>query len=218
MSTVQPAPEIATFSRHVAARRERWPLPPAAALLGVAAVLFVAYPVLRPYSSESGLAGARAFGSDRWVIAHLCGMVAFGCFAAAACSLTSRLARVSVLLGVGLLLPYYGAEAFGLHALGDAALNRGDASLIDVAGTVRNNLAALIMFGAGWIALAVAGAASARALWAADMRTGAVLVGAGLVLYLPQFFGPPWMRIVHGVLLGVGLAIVAVQARKRTRG
>lgn len=182
----------------------------------MAGVLFVVYPVLRPYSPEAGFAGARAFGSDRWVLAHLCGMVAFGCLAAATCSLTAqRLPRVSALLGVGLILPYYGAEAFGLHALGRAALDRSEASLTGVSDTVRNNPVALTMFGAGWIVLAIAGVALARLLWMRDARTGAVLVGAGMVLYLPQFFGPSWLRIVHGVLLGVGLVIVAVQLTRK---
>jgi len=184
-------------------------------LLAAAGVLFVLYPVLRPYSSESGLAGARAFGSDRWVLAHICGMAAFGCFAAA-CNLTAqRLTRLSALLGVALILPYYGAEAFGLHAIGLAALSRGEASLTGVSDSVRNDPTALMTFGAGWIALAIAGLALARTLWARGAHTGAALAGAGLVLYLPQFFGPPPIRIAHGVILGVGLVIVAVQLTRR---
>lgn len=185
--------------------------PLAAAFFVPAGVLFVLYPALRPYSSETGLAGAGAFGSDRWVLAHLCGMAAFGCFAAATCALTvPRLPRATAALGVGLILPYYGAEAFGLHALGRAALSRGDAGLTGVADLVRNNPLALAMFGAGWIVLAVAGVSVARALWLGGARTGATMLGAGMVLYLPQFFGPPWLRITHGVLLGAGLVIVAV--------
>jgi hypothetical protein len=215
VSTIHSAHKV-TRSPQRAERRPGSGAPLAAALFALAGVLFVLYPVLRPYSSEAGLAGARAFGSDRWVLAHLCGMVAFGCLAAAICSLTAqRLPRVSALLGVGLILPYYGAETFGLHALGRAALDRGEGSLTSVADTVRDNPLALTMFGAGWIVLALAGVAVTRALWLRDVRTGAALVGAGMVLYLPQFFGPPWLRIAHGVVLGVGLVIVAVRLNRK---
>lgn len=188
---------------------------PATTLLAVAAVLFILYPALRPYSSESGLEGATAFGSTRWVLAHVCGMVAFGSLAAAADLLTSaRLVRVGLLLGVGLILPYYGAEAFGLHAIGQAALTHGTDDMAGVVDAVRNNPAALTMFGAGLIVLAIAGAALARVLWSASSRVGAALVGSGLVLYLPQFFGPPWVRVAHGALLGVGLLAIAVHTHR----
>lgn len=192
--------------------------PPRASALsfGVAGVLLAAYPALRPYSSETGWPGALAFGSDRWVLAHTGAMVAFGCLAAAICGTSAnRLVRASVLLGVGLILPYYGAETFGLHAIGRAAVIRGDGSLTGLSDLVRNNPVALTMFGAGLIAVAVAGVALARVLWRDHARVGAVLVGAGLALYLPQFFGPAWARIAHGVILGVGLVIVAVHTARK---
>ena len=45
----------------------------------------------------------------------------------------------------------------------------------------------------------------------------AVAVGLGLLLYLPQFFGSPAMRIGHGVLLGLGcLALGLILARRAT--
>lgn len=209
-------------SRADAARLRTDSWPPSASRLGpvlfaTAAVLFVVYPALRPYSSEVGMDGAAAFGTDRWVLAHVAGMAAFGCLAAGCYLLFagSRLASVSTTLGVGLILPYYGAEAFGLHAIGDAAAQYGSANLAATADAVRYNPVALAMFTAGWIALAVAGVALMRTLWARRMRTGGVLVGAGLVLYLPQFFGPPWLRILHGATLAVGLVIVAIQSAGR---
>jgi hypothetical protein len=179
------------------------------ALLVVSAVLFVAYPALRPYSSESGVAGARAFGSNRWVLAHTCGMIAFAALAAATLGLAvgSRTQR-TMLLGVALILPYYGAEAFGLHAIGQAALHRGEPSLTSLADAVRNNPVALTLFGAGWIVLAIAGVELARTRWTST-GIAAFLAGAGLVLYLPQFFGPPWVRIAHGVVLAAGLLLLA---------
>ncbi len=215
MSTIRPDLKVGRRPRRGKAPSPSGP-PLAAAFFVLAGVLFVLYPALRPYSSEAGLAGAGAFGSNRWVLAHPCGMAAVGCFAAATCTLTvPRLPRTTAVLGVGLILPYYGAEAFGLHALGRAALARGDAGLTGVADLVRNNPLALTMFGAGWIVLAVAGVTVARALWLRGTHTGAALLGAGMVLYLPQFFGPPWLRITHGVLLGAGLVIVAVALTRK---
>lgn len=191
----------------------------AAVLWAVAGVLFALYPALRPYTSEVGMAGATAFSSDRWVAAHVAGMAAFGCLAAGSCLLASpRFVRVATVLGVGLILPYYGAETFGLHAIGVDAVRHGAADLSNVADTVRYNPLSMLMFGAGWIALALAGAALGRALWVRDVRVGAVAIGAGMVLYLPQFFGPPWVRVAHGVVLGLGLLIASVSVAKGATG
>lgn len=184
----------------------------AAALFATAGVLFIVYPASRPYSSEVGLAGAAAFGSGRWVLAHVAGMVAFGCLAAGCCLLAgSRMAKVGTALSVGLILPYYGTEAFGLHAIGGIAMRYGASNLAETSDAMRYDPVALSMFGAGWVVLAVAGAALARLLWTRGIQAGALLVGAGLALYLPQFFGPPWIRILHGVALAVGLTIVAIR-------
>ena len=45
--------------------------------LVVAGILFVAYPALRPFSSETGLEGAQAFASTNWIIAHSLAMAGF---------------------------------------------------------------------------------------------------------------------------------------------
>jgi hypothetical protein len=36
------------------------------------------------------------------------------------------------------------------------------------------------------------------------------VLAVGLALFLPQFYLPPAARIAHGVLIGIGLAILAV--------
>lgn len=210
MSSMQSASGVATERLHPAARGGTQPR--SAVLCAMAGALFVIYPALRPYTSETGLDGAMAFGSDRWVLAHLGGMLAFGCLAAGSWVLTGRtMARVGMVLGVGLILPYYGAETFGLHAIGRAAMQHGAGNLAAVTEAVRYNPVAISMFGAGWILLAVAGVAVARVLWTRGIQAGAVLIGGGMVLYLPQFFGPPWLRIAHGVVLGIGLAIASIR-------
>ena len=97
----------------------------AAVALVVAGVCFLLYPTIRPFADEDSLAGAEAFASDAWVIAHLLAVVAFILFALGwlglAQRLQTRLARSSVLvswIGVALTLSYYGAEVFGLDAIG----------------------------------------------------------------------------------------------------
>ena len=181
-----------------------------------AGALFVAYPALRPYSSEVGLAGAQAFGSGRWVLAHTLAMLAFGCLAAGVYGFTQdRMARSTAVLSAALVLPYYGAETFGLHALGVAALRADDGTLTGISDLVRNNPVALTMFGMGLITLAACGIRLARLGWS-QAKLGSALAGIGLATYLPQFFGPPWVRIAHGILLAVGLVLLAL-SRRTTR-
>lgn len=48
-----------------------------AGALVVSGVLFVIYPALRPFSDESSLLGAAAFGSGAWLVSHMLAIVAF---------------------------------------------------------------------------------------------------------------------------------------------
>lgn len=135
-------------------------------------VCMVAYLLLRPYGDAAGgetLAAAQAFASPAWVAAHLFGVLAIASFARLclrlsdeATGLVARVARWSSLAGVVLTLPYYGAETFGLHAVGTAVLagDHGAAGLVD---QIRNHPAALTMFGLGLLLLAVSGIALALA-------------------------------------------------------
>lgn len=47
------------------------------AAFALSGLLFLLYPAVRPFSSEVGLDGARAFGSASWVVAHSLGIGAF---------------------------------------------------------------------------------------------------------------------------------------------
>ena len=105
--------------------RTRW----GAGALAVTGVLFVLYPAVRPYSDEKSLAGARAFASNAWIAAHLFAVAGFILLTLGLLTLRTALAgtpgqrpaAVAVVLtwiGVGLTLPYYGAEVFGLYAIG----------------------------------------------------------------------------------------------------
>ncbi|HEY9290609.1 MAG TPA: hypothetical protein VIP98_04940, partial [Microlunatus sp.] len=123
--------------------------------------------------------------------------------------------------GAVLVLPYYGAEAFGLHALGQVALADQDAAMVAAADGFRYHPVAMTVFAAGLLALAACGVRMillVRRPGSALHRVGLVLAGLGLIAYLPQFFTPIEVRIGHGLLLGVGLLILAISAITRAAG
>jgi hypothetical protein len=206
-------------------------------LLVAAGVAFAAYPALRPYGPETGVAGAHDLASPAWPFAHLLGIAGFACLAFALRLAAhhptwwptpgpSRAPRrvpqwtpqwahrteAWAWLAVVLLLPYYGAEAYGLHAVAQYALDQSAPDVLAIADAFRYAPLPLTLFGLGFVALAVTGGRLAHGLWAAGgtLRTGGVLAAAALVTYLPQFFLPPAGRIAHGLALGAGLLLVAL--------
>ncbi|SDS51468.1 hypothetical protein [Microlunatus soli] len=188
------------------------------ALLIIAAVAFAAYPMLRGSGSEVGLAGARLYARPAWLLAHLLGMIGFVTMAVGL-GRQDRLAGRLALTGAILVLPYYGAEAFGLHALGLVALATGDPGMIAAADTFRYHPAAITVFAAGLLLLAGCGVRlliMIRRPGSMPVRVGLVVTGVALIGYLPQFFTPIEFRIGHGILLGVGLVLLAVAALRRT--
>lgn len=115
------------------------------------------------------------------------------------------------------MLPYYGAEAFALHALGERILATGDTDLLAVAEAVRMGPVQVTTFAVGLLLLAAAGVLVAMAA----ARSGSLPRWAGLpfavavALCLPQFFGPPALRIAHGALMAAGCLVLALAARRR---
>lgn len=184
----------------------------AVALLASTGVLFAIYPILRPYSSEVGRAGADAFASPLWIAAHVSAMIGFITLVLAIRALNvGTVADVTTLVGVGLVLPYYGAETFALNVLGTDALDTGDYTVVDLAEPIRFGLTQSVMFGVGLVAIATGAVLAARrsACW-----QGWVFA-AGFVLFLPQFFAPPWLRIAHGLLILAGAALLAARTFER---
>jgi hypothetical protein len=193
-----------------------------AVALGVAGLLFVAYPAVRPWHDETTVAGAtQSMSSGAWVAAHFFAMVGFillplGLLALRAAAASTRaqspalVATVVAWLGAGLVLPYYGAEDFGLHAI--AGPHGQGADLLALVKAVRYQPVAITIFGTGLILLAVAGIVAAVAVWRSGVlpRAAGVLFGVAFALYLPQFFGNEAIRIGHGVLTLVGCLVLAV--------
>lgn len=117
--------------------------------LVVAGTCFFAYPVSRPYTNESALAGAGAFTSLAWLLSHTLAMVGlillvlglfgpYGRFRETKAEKTGIPAFVLTWVGVGLILPYYGAETFGFNAIGREAIERNSAEpLLMLTGAVR---------------------------------------------------------------------------------
>jgi hypothetical protein len=189
--------------------------------LAISGILFVLYPAIRPFSDEASLQGAQAFASTAWLVAHMLAMVAFtlvelgllGLFIALQGSVVDRLAfwaLVVSVLGIGLTLPFYGGEAFGLHAIGQEAVKEQNAALVGLADVVRSG-PGLVMFGVGLLLLAVGAIMAAVAIW----RSGALAKWSGIpfalgfALYIPQFFATQPIRVAHGILVAIGCLWIA---------
>ncbi|HEY3259397.1 MAG TPA: hypothetical protein VGJ95_03895 [Pseudonocardiaceae bacterium] len=192
--------------------------------LAAAAVMFLLYPAVRPWEDESTVVGATAaMSSPAWVASHLFAMVGFilvplGLLAlrgVLAGDRTGRVAAAGVVVfwvGAGLTLPYYGAEDFGLNAIARRAAGNPGVDLLGLVEAVRFGPAQITVFLLGLVLLAVGAVMVAVAVWSSGTlpRASGILFALGFVMFLPQFFAPPALRIGHGVLLAAGLLWLAV--------
>lgn len=190
-----------------------------AASLVFAGVCFVLYPAIRPFSDEVSMHGAQAFASTAWLIAHTLAMIGFILLTVGLFGMYTQLREkghlaatglVSSMIGVGLTLPYYGAEVFGLHAVGQAVVNRNDVSLMSIVNSIRWEagiwfiLIGLALLGIGTILFAVA-------IWRSGSlpKWSGIPLAIGFALFIPQFVATQPVRIAHGFLILVGSALVA---------
>src|SRR5699024_6596934 len=105
---------------------------------------------------------------------------------------------------------YYGGETFALHAIGAHALPGGDSALLAAGEAFRDGAVAMTTFALGLLLLAAVGAGIARSVRGGVLaRVAGALVAVGLMTYLPQFSQPPAGRIAHGLVLGIGLVLLA---------
>ncbi|WP_277209556.1 hypothetical protein [Isoptericola croceus] len=199
------------------------------------AAAFLLFPLLRPWPDETvaTAALAEAFASDRWVLAHLCGILGLGLLAPTLLGLRALVARpdgeagragagaataavVTAWAGAGTSALYFGAETFGVRTLAEAALRDGHLALVTDVESLRLKPAAVALFGVGLLLVAAAGVLTAVALWRAGSspRWAGVPLAAGLVTLLPQFWGGPGLRIAHGVLLAVGMLLLGWAATR----
>jgi len=194
----------------------------AALSLGVCGVLFVLYPALRPFSDEVSLQGKAAFAAPGWIVAHVLAMIGFILLILGLVGLHLSLrdtpgehlafqALIVSWIGTGLLLPFYGAEAFGLHAIGQAALSQQNAALLALANDVRTG-PGLIVFLVGLVLLAAGTIMAAVAIWRSGKysKWSGVPFALGFALFIPQFFGTQPLRILHGLLIAAGCLWIAM--------
>jgi hypothetical protein len=186
------------------------------ACLFISGILFVLYPALRPFSDEKSLEGAAAFASQAWFIAHFMAILAFILLPfglAGICRViqdrsmrrSARLGFGMGCFGIGLTLPFYGAEVFGLQAVGSAALEEQSAALLALADQIRYGKGFVIIC-AGLLLLAAGIIVIAAAIWKsrALCRWSGIPLAAGFLLYLPQYLmTQPW-RVLHGLLICTG--------------
>ena len=190
------------------------------ALLVAIGTLFVLYPVLRPWHDETVAAGAAAaMGSPLWVASHSFAMLGFILLPAVPIVFAWResqgrrtlvAAAIMLWLGVGLVLPYYGAEAFALNGVA----SMGVPDLVAVSDAIRFGPVQGITFLLGLLLVAVGAVFTAVGVAKAHPWWLGVAFAAGFVLFGPQFVGTPEIRIAHGVLIAVGCLILAFGARR----
>ncbi|MCZ2814457.1 hypothetical protein O2W15_23745 [Modestobacter sp. VKM Ac-2979] len=201
-------------------RRGR-PVGPSA--LAVAAALFLVFPATRPWGDATASRTAEAFASPAWLISHLSGALAFALLLPGILALRqaipagpgaglARAASGATGFGVSLVLLYFGAETFALHEIGRHALRTGEPVLEDLVGDIRMGPVQVAVFGGGLLVLAVGAVLAAVSVWRSRRlpRWSAVPLAVGLVLYLPQFFAAPPVRVLHGGLVAVGCLLLAV--------
>ena len=192
-----------------------------AGALVISGILFVIYPALRPFSDERSLLGAAAFGSGAWLASHMLAIVAFTLLPLGLLGLQRSLLGTSAegllflavvlsIIGTGFTLPFYGGEAYGLHALGQEALRQHSDSPLGPVEVIRSG-PGLVMFLAGLLLLAASAIATATALWRSSRypKASGIPFAIGMSLYIPQFFGAQPLRVALGLLVAAGCVWMA---------
>ncbi len=198
-----------------------------AASLAGAGILFFLYPAIRPFSDETSLQGAQAFASSAWIVAHVLAMLGFilvtlgvfGLYLSLQETSVNRLASLSLVvtwLGAGLTLPFYGAEAFGLHVVGQEAVRRHSAVVLSLANDIRSG-PGLILFLAGLVLLGIGAILVAITIWKSGTlpRWSGAPFALGFALYIPQFFGTQPIRVAHGALVAAGCLLIAAEVSRQ---
>ena len=113
---------------------------------------------------------------------------------------------VLCLVGTGLTLPFFGAEAFGLQVIGSAAVNQNNAALIPLVNQVRFGPGIAFIVG-GLLCVAAAAIVLAAVVWNSQAlpKWSGIPLAAGFAVYIPQLQGDPSFQIIR---IGVGFLIL----------
>jgi len=185
--------------------------------LALSALFLAAFPLVRPFGDRSlnPLEVAHAFASPSWVLAHTLGGLGFillpiglfGLYSFLQGSNVEREASQGLILcwiGIGLILPtVLGTEAFGLRAIGHAVVQQKNTDLLAIANAIRFGPQRIFFF-LGLLWLALGAVLIAVAVWKSDTlpRWSGVPLAIGLALFFPLL--PQVVRVVDGLLIGVG--------------
>ncbi|MFD3704466.1 hypothetical protein ACFWUP_15095 [Nocardia sp. NPDC058658] len=190
-----------------------------------AGILFLIYEVAAPrVTDQTSLEAAESWASAGWAVAHLAAIIGLiliplGYGALRRYLEGTRTGNIAALaatigyIGSALTISYYGAEVYGLKAIGQRAVTDDDASLTEVGNAFRNDSTAVSAFLIGLALIAVAAVLAAMAVWRSGTlnRWSGVPLAALLVAMLPQFFLPHAGRIVWGGLLAAAALWLAEQ-------
>lgn len=197
---------------------------------GISGIAFALYPIIRPFSDEATMQGAKAFASGEWMVSHILAMIAFTFLPLGFLELQKsskdpsitpalNLAVMFSIIGIGFTLPYYGGETFGLHAIGYEALRQQNDELVSLEIIVRSG-PGLLMFVIGLLLLAVSSIIVAVSLWKSERysKWSGIPLAIGMLLYLPQFMTDEPFRIAHGILVALGCLLIALELKKSKDG
>jgi hypothetical protein len=111
------------------------------------------------------------------------------------------------------------SEVFGLHAIGQEALNQHSAALLKLANQVRFG-PGLFMILVGLLLLAGGASLVALAIWKSKRlpKWSGVPLALGFVLYIPQYVAPQPIRVAHGLLIAAGCLWIAAGMWQKTAG
>jgi len=188
--------------------------------LGLAALLFTAFPLIRPFfpldptaPAETLAVASPAIISAPWVVSHLILMLAFVLLLYGVLTLYARLANSHVgpralramvlsLAGIALIMPMLGVETHILPIIGKLYL-AGQTSLAPAVGLIYLG-PALVVFLLGLLLLAIGAISFAVAIWHSAVLPGwaGVIFALGLVLWFPPF--PRMIRVIDGLMIGIG--------------
>ncbi|MQM25454.1 hypothetical protein [Glycomyces albidus] len=195
-----------------------------AVAFGLAGVLFVLYEAAAPRLDQTTLEGAESWTSAGWAVAHIAAIVGLILIPLAYGSLrghlegtrnekTAFLAATAGYIGSALTISYYGAEVYGLKAIGERAVADADPTMTEVADAFRFDPVAMAVFATGLALIALAAVIAAVAVWRSGTlnRWSGVPLAVLMATYLPQFFLPHAGRIAWGAAVAAAALWLAAE-------
>lgn len=200
--------------------------------LGLSALLLAVFPLIRPFfpldptaPAETLTVASSAVNSAPWMVAHLLCMLAFVMLLYGVLILYAHLANghaepqafwamVFSFAGIGLILPMLGVETYILPIIGKLYLT-GHTDIAPALGMIYLG-PALVVFVLGLVLLALGAITLAVAIWRSAVlpRGAGVLLAIGLALWFPPF--PQVIRIIDGLVIGLGGVWLAGSLRQKT--